>query len=51
MESNVRIIKLSAIRPGLGNTIEKVCISRYFESPETDSQIAPNVCNYDDAVT
>jgi hypothetical protein len=30
---------LSVIRPGLAKIIEKVCISWWFESPETDLHI------------
>jgi hypothetical protein len=33
-----------AMRPGLAKRIEKVRISWYFESPETDLHIAENVC-------
>jgi hypothetical protein len=43
-EGNARINKVSAMRPGLAKIIEKVCISRYFESPETDLQIVENSC-------
>jgi len=28
------------MRPGLAKIIEKVCIARYFESPETDVDVA-----------
>jgi len=35
------------MRPGLANIIEKVCISWYFESPETDLHIAENACYID----
>jgi len=41
-EGNARINKVSAMRPGLGKVIEKVRISKYFESPETDLHIAEN---------
>jgi hypothetical protein len=42
-----------AMRPGLAKIIEKVCISWYFESPETDLHIAENACwiNYTDTWT
>jgi len=43
-ESNARINKVSAMKPGLGKIIEKVCISWYFESPEADVLIAKNAC-------
>jgi hypothetical protein len=43
-EGNARINKLPAMRPGLAKRIEKVCISTYFESAETDRQIAGNAC-------
>jgi len=32
------------MRPGLAKIIEKVCISRNYESPETDLHIAENAC-------
>jgi hypothetical protein len=32
------------MKPGLAKIIEKVCISTYFESAETDVLIAENVC-------
>jgi len=34
--------KVLAMQPGLANIIEKVSISRYFESPVTDLRIAEN---------
>jgi hypothetical protein len=39
------------MRPGLATIIEKVHISRYFESPEADLHIAENACciNYANA--
>jgi hypothetical protein len=46
-EGNARIDKVSAMRPGLANIIEKVHISRYFESPETDLHKAQNACCID----
>jgi hypothetical protein len=46
-EGNNRISKLSAMRPGLGKSIGQVCISRKFESPEIDDQIAGNSCSID----
>jgi len=50
-EGNARINNMSAMSPGLAKIIEKVCISRYFESPETDSHIAENACCIDYAET
>jgi len=47
MEGNARINKVSAMKPGLGKTIEKVCIWRIFESAETDLCIAANACGID----
>jgi len=41
-EGKVWISKLSAMRPGLAKIMEKVLISRYFESPETDHHKAEN---------
>jgi len=41
-EGNARINKVTAMRPGLAYIIEKVHISTYFESPETDLHIAEN---------
>jgi len=43
-EGNVRINKVSARRPGLAMIIEKIRISWYFESPESDLHIAENAC-------
>ena len=43
-EGNARINMVSAIKPGLGKIIEKVCISRYFESAEIDLHVAENDC-------
>ena len=39
------------MRPGLAKTIEKVRISTYFESAETDLHIAENACCIDYADT
>ena len=50
-EGNARINKVSAMKPGLAKIIEKVCISRYFESAETDLHIAENACCVDYANT
>jgi len=50
-EGNARINKVSAMRPGLATIIEKVCISRYFESHEADLHIAQNACCISDANT
>jgi len=46
-EGNARIDYVLAIRPGLAKTIEKVHISRYFESPETDHHTVRNTCCID----
>jgi len=43
-EGNPRMNKVLAMRPGLAMIIEKVRISWYFESPETDFHIAENAC-------
>jgi len=51
IEGNARINKVSAVRPGLAKIIEKVCIATYFESPETDLNIAENTCCIDYADT
>jgi hypothetical protein len=50
-EGNARISKVSAMKPGLAKIVEKVRISRYFESPETDLRIAQNACCIDYDVT
>jgi len=50
-EGNTRINKVSAMEPGLAEIIEKVRISRYFESAETDRHIAENPCCIDYANT
>jgi len=50
-EGNARINKVSAMRPGLTKIIEKVSISTYFESAETDLHIAENACCIDYADT
>jgi len=50
-EGNARINKVLAMRPGLAKIIVKVRISRNFESPETDLQIAANACCIDYADT
>jgi len=50
-EGNAGINKVSAMKPGLVKIIEKVCISRYFESAETDLHIAENACCVDYANT
>jgi hypothetical protein len=42
-EGNARINKVSPMRPGLTKIIEKVCISTYYESAETDLHIAEKV--------
>jgi len=43
-EGNARIIKVSAMRPGLAKIIEKVRISWHFESPKADLHKAENAC-------
>ena len=43
-DGNGRINKVLAMRPGLAEIIEKVYISRNFESAKTDLQIAANAC-------
>jgi len=50
-EGNPRMNKASAMKPGLANIIEKVHVSRYFESAETDVHIAENACGIDCANT
>jgi hypothetical protein len=35
------------MRPGLGKIIEKLCPSKYFQSPETDLYTAQNACCID----
>jgi len=50
-EGNARINKVSAMEPGVGKIIEKVRISWYFESAETDLHIAENACWIDYANT
>jgi len=50
-EGNARINKVSAMRPGSAKIIEKVCISTYYESAETDHHIAENTCCIDYADT
>jgi hypothetical protein len=41
-EGNARMNKVSAMRPGLAKIIEKVRISTYYESAETELHIAEN---------
>jgi len=50
-EGNAWIIKVSVMSSGLAKIIEKVRISRYFESPETDLHIAENACCIDSSDT
>jgi len=50
-EGNARINKVSAMKPGLAKIIEKVRISWYFESPETDLHKPENACCIDYAHT
>jgi len=46
-QGNATINKVSAMRPGLSKIFEKVRISTYFESAETDLHIAENACCID----
>jgi len=39
-DGNARINNVSAMWPGLAKIFEKVCISWYFEPPETDLHVA-----------
>jgi len=48
-EANARINKLSAMRPCLAKIMEKVFISRQFESAETVLHIGVNACCIDSA--
>jgi len=50
-EGNAKMNKVLAMKPGLAKMIEKVRISRYFESAETDLHIAENACCIDYANT
>jgi len=50
-EGNARINKVSTMGPGFAKIIEKVHISTYFESAETDPHIAENACYIDYADT
>jgi len=50
-EGNATIDKVSAMRPRLAKIIEKVRISGYFESAETDFHIAEYACRIDCADT
>jgi len=43
-ETNARINKVSAMKPGLAKIIGKVRISRYFQSAETDQYMENNAC-------
>jgi len=43
-EGNAGVNKVSTIRPGLAIIIEKVRISTYFDSAETDLHMAENAC-------
>jgi len=46
-ESNASINKVFAMRSGLAKIIEKVHISRFFESPETNLHLAESACCID----
>jgi len=48
---NTTMYKVFVIKPDLAKIIEKVRISRYFESPETDLHIAENAWCIDYADT
>jgi len=50
-EANARINRVSAMRPGLTNIIEKLRISIDFESPKTDNHSAESACFVDYADT
>jgi len=50
-EGNAKINKVSAMRLGLTKLIEKVLISRNFESAESDIHIAVNDCSVGDGDT
>jgi hypothetical protein len=50
-EGNARINKVSAMGPGLAKIIEKVRISTYYESAETELHIAEIACCIDYADT
>jgi len=50
-EGNAGINKVSAMKPGLAKIMEKVHISRYIGSAETDLHIAENACCMDYANT
>jgi len=50
-EGKDRINKVLAMKPGLAKIIDKVCISWYFESAETDLHIAENASRIDYANT
>jgi hypothetical protein len=50
-EGNARINKVSAMRSGLANIIEKIRISTYYEGAEIDLHMAENACCIDYADT
>jgi hypothetical protein len=50
-QGNARINKVLAMRPGVAKIIEKVRISTYYESADTDLHIAENACCIDYADT
>ena len=50
-KGSARINKMSAMRPGLARIIEKVRISTYFESPDSDFHVGENGCSIDYADT
>jgi len=41
-EGNAWMNNVAAMKPGLARVIEKVCISRYIEGPDTDLYIGVN---------
>jgi hypothetical protein len=50
-EANTRINNVVAMRPGLAKIIEKLCIAKHYESPETHHHIAVNASGIDYADT
>jgi len=50
-ERSTRINKVLATEPGLSKIIDKVCISRYFETAETDLHLAENIYCIDYTIT
>jgi len=50
-KGTAKINKVSAMKSGLAEIIQTLCIIRYFECPETDLHIAENACCIDYAET